>query len=40
LPELGDQQTASELLAGQRELSVAHIRVLSKRFGLSPATFF
>jgi HTH-type transcriptional regulator/antitoxin HigA len=40
LPELGDKQTVSELLAGKRELSVAQIRILSKRFGLSPATFF
>ena len=40
LPELGDQKTVSELLVGKRELSVAHIRALSKRFGLSPATFF
>jgi HTH-type transcriptional regulator / antitoxin HigA len=40
LSELGDQKTVSELLAGKRELSVAHIRALSKRFGISPATFF
>lgn len=40
LPELGDQKTLSELLAGKRELSVTQIRALSKRFGLSPATFF
>jgi HTH-type transcriptional regulator / antitoxin HigA len=40
LPELGDQQAMSELLAGKRELSVAQIRALSKRFELSPATFF
>jgi HTH-type transcriptional regulator/antitoxin HigA len=40
LPELGDQQAISDLLAGKRELSVAQIRTLSKHFGLSPATFF
>ncbi len=30
----------SELLGDKRELSVENIRVLSKRFGVSPATFF
>ncbi len=40
LSELGSEKTVSELLAGQRELSVENIRILSKRFGLSPATFF
>lgn len=40
LPELGDPETVSELLAGKRELNVTQIRVLSKRFNLSPATFF
>lgn len=40
LPEIGDENTVSELLTGKRELSVENIRALSKRFGLSPATFF
>jgi HTH-type transcriptional regulator/antitoxin HigA len=40
LLELGDPQMVSELLAGKRELSIAQIRALSRRFGLSPATFF
>ncbi|MBE7469475.1 MAG: transcriptional regulator [Anaerolineae bacterium] len=40
LPELGDPKTVSELLAGKRELNVSQIRALSKRFKLSPATFF
>jgi HTH-type transcriptional regulator/antitoxin HigA len=40
LPELGDPKTVSELLTGKRELNVAQIRALSKRFKLSPATFF
>ncbi len=40
MPEIGNQDVLSELLAGKRELSVDHIRALSKRFGLSPATFF
>jgi HTH-type transcriptional regulator/antitoxin HigA len=39
LPELGDASVVSELLAGERPLSVEHIRALSQRFGLSPATF-
>lgn len=40
LPELGPEHVVSELLAGKRELSVKHIRVLSQCFDLSPATFF
>ena len=40
LPELGSPLLVSELLAGKRELSVEHIRALSQRFELSPATFF
>lgn len=39
-PELGSKETVFELLNGKRELSVENIRILSKRFGLSPATFF
>ena len=39
LPELGDASVVSQLLAGERPLSVEHIRALSQRFGLSPATF-
>jgi HTH-type transcriptional regulator/antitoxin HigA len=39
LPELGDESIVSELLAGERPLSVEHIHALSRRFGLSPATF-
>jgi HTH-type transcriptional regulator/antitoxin HigA len=39
LPDVGDSRTVSELLAGDRPLSVVHIRALSQRFGLSPATF-
>ena len=30
LPEIGNQDVLSELLAGKRELSVDHIRALSK----------
>lgn len=39
-PELGGKEMVVELLDGKRELSVENIRALSKRFGLSPATFF
>ena len=39
LPELGDASIVSELLIGERPSSVEHIRALSQRFGLSPATF-
>lgn len=40
LPEIGDEAMVSDLLAGKRELNVEHIRTLSKRFEISPATFF
>lgn len=40
LPEIGGQSVVSEVLAGKRGLTVEHIRRLSKRFGLSPASFF
>jgi len=36
--ELGDRSLGSRLLNGQRELSKAHIRTLSERFGVNPAT--
>ncbi len=39
LPEIGDKVVVSDLLAGKRQLSVENIQSLSKRFGLSPATF-
>jgi len=38
-PELGDEEVVSELLTGKRELNLENIRALSKRFGVSPATF-
>ncbi|MFQ5641244.1 MAG: type II toxin-antitoxin system HigA family antitoxin [bacterium] len=37
--EIGSADVVADLLEGKRELSVDHIRQLSKRFGLSPATF-
>jgi HTH-type transcriptional regulator/antitoxin HigA len=39
LPEIGNEEVVSQLLAGKRELSVENIRALSQRFGVSPATF-
>ncbi len=39
LPEIGDKAVVSDLLAGKRQLDVENIKSLSKRFGLSPATF-
>lgn len=39
LSEIGSQGVVSEILAGKRDLNVRQIRVLSKRFGVSPATF-
>mgnify|MGYP000920805086 CR=1 FL=1 len=39
LPEIGSQGVVSEILAGKRELNIRQVRALSKRFGVSPATF-
>ena len=39
LCEIGSQGVVSEILAGKRDLNVRQIRVLSERFGVSPATF-
>lgn len=39
LPEIGSQGVISEILNGKRELNTRHIRVLAKRFGVSPAVF-
>ena len=39
LPEVGSQGVVSEILGGKRELNVRQIRVLSKRFGVSPSVF-
>jgi mRNA-degrading endonuclease HigB of HigAB toxin-antitoxin module/antitoxin component HigA of HigAB toxin-antitoxin module len=38
-PEIGSEQDVQKLLNGARDLSVPEIRVLSRRFGVSPATF-
>ena len=39
LPEIGTQGVISELVNGRRELNVRQIRLLSERFGVSPAVF-
>jgi HTH-type transcriptional regulator/antitoxin HigA len=39
LPELGDPATAMDILQGRRDLSLAQIRRLVDRFGVSPAVF-
>ena len=39
LPEVGSQGVISDILRGKRELNVRQIRVLAKRFQVSPAVF-
>ena len=39
LREIGSQGVVSEILTGKRELNLRQIRELSKRFGVSTATF-
>jgi len=39
LPEIGSQGVVSEILAGKRELNIRQVRALSKRFGVTSATF-
>ncbi len=38
--DLGGQPVVSDILRGKRKLTREHIERLSKRFGISPATFF
>ncbi|OAI46488.1 hypothetical protein AYO45_01725 [Gammaproteobacteria bacterium SCGC AG-212-F23] len=40
LPEIGSQSLVSKILSGERQLTLEHIRSLSKRFGVSPNIFF
>jgi HTH-type transcriptional regulator/antitoxin HigA len=40
LPEIGAQSVVSDILSGKRELTVNHIRGLSRRFGIDPSAFF
>jgi len=39
LPELGDEPFVTEILQGQRELTLSQIRSLAQRFGVTPAVF-
>ena len=39
LSQIGSQGVVSEILAGKRQLNVRQIRILSKRFNVSPAVF-
>lgn len=39
LCEIGSQGVVSEILTGKRELNIRQVRALSKRFGVSAATF-
>ena len=39
LPEIGTQGVVSEILSGKRQLNVRQIKILSKRFKVSPAVF-
>jgi len=39
LSEVGSQGVVSEILSGKRQLNVRQIKILSKRFKVSPAVF-
>ena len=39
LPNLGSSDTVLEILNGERNLTVTHIRTLAERFQVSPAVF-
>ncbi|MCI0529222.1 MAG: transcriptional regulator [Nitrospira sp.] len=39
LPETGSKQVVSEILEGKRELTLEQIRILAKRFHVSPGVF-
>lgn len=39
LPEIGSADVVSDILEGKRELAIAQIRALSRRFNISPAVF-
>lgn len=40
LPEIGSQSLVSKILNGERELTLEHIKALSKRFNVSINTWF
>lgn len=39
LPEIGSQGVVSEILSGKRQLNVRQVKLLSRRFKVSPAVF-
>jgi HTH-type transcriptional regulator / antitoxin HigA len=39
LPEIGTQGVVSEILSGKRQLNVRQIKLLSRRFKVSPSVF-
>jgi HTH-type transcriptional regulator/antitoxin HigA len=39
LPELGDETVVREILQGKRDLTLAQVRFLAQRFGVTPALF-
>jgi len=39
LPEIGSQGVVSEIISGKRQLNVRQVKLLSKRFKVSPAVF-
>jgi len=39
LPEIGSQGVISEIISGKRQFNVRQIKLLSKRFKVSPAVF-
>jgi len=39
MPEIGSQGVVSEILSGKRQLNVRQVKLLSKRFKVSPVVF-
>jgi HTH-type transcriptional regulator/antitoxin HigA len=39
LPELGSETVVTEILQGQRDLTLSQVRWLAKRFGVNPTVF-
>jgi HTH-type transcriptional regulator / antitoxin HigA len=39
LPEIGSHEVVSKILSGSRELNIRQVRLLGKRFQVSPAVF-
>ena len=39
LPEIGSEKDITEIISGEKELTISHIRALAERFHVSPAVF-